>query len=178
MFMNIYNLKELLKYKVGYLFLDTSSLIAIVNYIDEFSHILYKLKENGRVLVTIPSVSFEFSRTNSIEGYNARIQFIEEFVSIYPIEKYLHVFTPLVPVLHKTHGKLSYSDFLLYCCLYKFQGSILLTENHKDFTPTLLNREVTLTIDREDESQIRNIAVYSFSQYKYDKVAEKILENK
>ena len=176
--MNIYNIEELSKYKVGYLFLDTSSLIAIINYIGEFSHILYKLKENGRALVTIPSISFEFSRTTNIESYNSRIEFIKEFVSIYPIEKYLHKFTPLVPVLHKTNGKLSYSDFLLYCCLYEFQGSILLTENHKDFTPTLLDRELTLTIDREDEDQLRNISVYSFSYPKYNKAAEKILKNK
>ncbi|MGH7202951.1 MAG: hypothetical protein ACREHC_00730 [Candidatus Levyibacteriota bacterium] len=176
--MNIYNLEKLSAYNVGYLFLDTSSLIAIVSYLSNFSHVLYKLKENGRALVTIPSVAFEFSRTNNIDSYNTRAKFIKEFISIYPIEKHLDSFTPLIPILHRTNGKLSYTDFLLYCCLYQFHSSILLTENHKDFTPTLLDRELTLTIDRDDETQIRNISVYSFSYSKYNKAAEKILRNK
>jgi hypothetical protein len=177
--MKIYNIEDLSRYKAGYLFLDTSSLIAIISYFKEFSGILNTLKENGIALVTIPSVRFEFSRTNNIENYNIRAGFIKDYVSIYPIEKHLQSFTPLIPVLHKIHGRLSYPDFLLYCCLYKFSpNAILLTENHKDFTPTLLDRELTLTLDREDESQIRNISLYSFSQEKYNKAAESILRGK
>lgn len=162
--MKIYNLGGLSNYNVGYLFLDTSSLIAIISYFKEFSDCLTTLKRNGRALVTIPSVAFEFSRTNNIANYNTRARFLKEFVSIYPIEKHLQNFTPLIPVLHKTNGRLSYPDFLLYCCLYQFPPSVLLTENHKDFTPTLLDRELTLTIDREDE--------------KYNKVADEILKDK
>lgn len=174
--MKIYNIEKLSTYKLGYLFLDTSSLIAIISYFKDFSHSLSTLKENGRILVTIPSVAFEFSRTDNIESYNTRAKFIKEFISIYPIERHLNKFTPLIPVLHKTHGGLSYPDFLLYCCLYNFPSSVLLIENHKDFTPTLLDRELTLTIDREEEKQIRNISVYSFSHIKYNKAAANILK--
>lgn len=176
--MRIHNIENLSDYGIGYLFLDTSALIAITSYFSEFSSVLHTLKDNGRALLTIPSIAFEFSRTENIENYNLRATFLKEYINIYPIEEHLSAFTPLIPVLQKTHGGLSYSDFLLYACLYQFHNSILLTENHKDFTPTLLDRKTVLTVDREDDKQIRNLALYSFSMSKYNNVATKILNNK
>jgi len=133
------------------------------------------MKQQGRALVTIPSVAFEFSRTDSIAGYDTRANFIKNFLDIYPIEKHLQNFIPLIPVLQRLHGKMSYSDFLLYCCLYQFQGSMLLTENHKDFIPTILNRYGIFTIDR-GERDIRNIAMYIFDHKKFERAAEDILK--
>lgn len=159
----------------GYIFFDTSSLIAIISYEREFNTIIGELKNQGRALVTIPSVAFEFSRTDSIKGYNTRANFIKNFLDIYPIEKHLDNFIPLIPILQRLHGKISYSDFLLYCCLYHFRGSMLLTENHKDFTPTILDRKTIFTIDRE-ERDIRNIALYLFNHKKFEKAAEAILK--
>jgi hypothetical protein len=43
---------------VGYVFFDTSSLVAIISYEKEFSGIIENMKQQGRALVTIPSVAF------------------------------------------------------------------------------------------------------------------------
>jgi hypothetical protein len=117
----------------------------------------------------------QFTRTDSIAGYNVRANFIRNFLDIYPIEKHLQNFTPLIPILQRLHGKMSYSDFLLYCCLYHFKEASLLTENHKDFTPTILDRQLVFTIDRE-EIDIRNIALYGFNREKFEKAAADILK--
>lgn len=171
-----YDKESLSKLGVGYTFLDTSSLIAIVSYEKEFSDIIFELKESGRALVTIPSVAFEFARTEDISIYNTRAKFIKDNVSIYPIEKHLSNFNSLIPILQRVNGKMSYTDFLLYCCLYQFNNSLLLIENHKDFTPVILNRDAIFTVDRE-EKDIRNIALYSFSHDKYEKAAAAILKS-
>lgn len=159
---------------VGYLFIDTCTLILVTSYLEQFGEIISQLEQQGKVLVTIPSVAFEFTRTNNVESYNTRARFLNNHVSIYPIEKHLGGFNALTPVVQKINPGASYSDFLLYCCLYKFNQSHLLTENHKDFTTALLNRETILTVDTE--KQIRNTALYSFSMPKYEKIAAQILE--
>lgn len=175
--MKIYFQESLLsENKIKYLFLDNTTLILFLNYIQEFSDFIAKLKSNGCVFLTISSVVFEFSRTDSIEGYNKRISFLETYVdTIYPIEKHKKDFTDLILILQKIKGKLSYSDFLLYCCLYKFPDAHLITENHSDFSVQILDRTNILSIDTQDD-QIRNTATYTFSKEKYANIAEKLLK--
>lgn len=64
--MKIYNLLEIVSYaKEGYLFLDTTALVAMVNYEEYFSDLLSKLRDVDCPILTIPSVVFEFTRTDS-----------------------------------------------------------------------------------------------------------------
>src|SRR5258708_1221461 len=176
--MKLYYQKEtIFNLGVGYLFIDTCTLILITNYQKEFANILDELKAQGKQLVTIPSVAFEFTRTDSISAYNTRTKFLENYVSIYPIEKYLDgLNNALTLIVQKLNPNASYSDFLLYYCLYKFDSkqTHLLTENHKDFKTAILDRESIFTIDTDKD--IRNTALYSFSTIKYEKVAAQILK--
>ncbi len=174
--MEIYYRKEVIDtLGVGYLFIDNCSLILISSYQKEFSNILSSLKDQGKVLVTIPSIAFEFSRTDNIQVYNTRRKFLEDYVSIYPIEKHLKgLSNALTITVQKIAGNASYSDFLLYYCLYHFREAHLLTENHKDFKTAILDRETVITIDTDKD--IRNTALYSFSSTKYERFAAKILK--
>jgi len=174
--MKLYYQKEIIdKLGVGYLFIDTCTLILVTNYLEEFSPVLRSLKNQGKELVTIPSVEFEFSRTDNIQVYNTRAQFLKDYVSIYPIEKHLEgLSNALTLTVQKLAPNASYSDFLLYYCLSKFRSAHLLTENHKDFKTAILDRESIFTIDTDKD--IRNTALYRFSFTKYEKIAAQILK--
>jgi hypothetical protein len=174
--MKIYNgLEELTPQLEGaFLFFDTSSLIAILE-IPELLKIFEDLKNSHSVaFVTIKSVVFEFTRANNLASYNARTNFLNGFLTVYPIEQYLSSLQETVITLHKTVGAhLSYPDFLLYCSLIKVYQSYLVTENHKDFTPVILNRLAVITVD-DEKSYIRNTGIYQIASDKYLKVAKKI----
>lgn len=170
-------LESIVELKDKWLFLDNSSLIAIVSHEELFTQILSLLSENNVALTIIPPILFEFTRTDSISAYNKRVNFIKNNLHAdnFPVEKYIQSFKDLTLVLQKTNGKISYPDFLLYCSLYKFSGkAFLLTENHKDFTLAILDRVDVITIDN-DSSQIRNLGIYAFSMDKYEKAARSIL---
>ena len=176
--MKIYYDKALLsKLGVGYLFIDTTSLIAIITHEELFSEFLEVMEQAGRALVTIPSVAFEFTRTDSIKSYNTRVQFIKNRVSVYPIEKHIEAYRQLIPVLQRICKSMSYSDFLLYCCLNHFHNSRLITENHKDFLTSILNREALITID-DGGPTIRSTGIYSFNYINYEKASADILAGK
>ncbi|MCX6783499.1 MAG: hypothetical protein NT141_00285 [candidate division WWE3 bacterium] len=87
--------------------------------------------------------------------------------SIYPIERELENLKNFTVVLQKIKGTISYTDFLMYCCLYKFPKAYLLTENHKDFTTEILERRYIVTIDTDKE--IRHQAFYQISLDKFKK---------
>ena len=147
-----------------------------MNYREQFSEVLYKLRKENCAFLTIPSVAFEFQRTDSIEGLNKRTDFLNTYTKIYQIERHIHEFDEVITVLQKIKGKISYSDFLLYCCLYKFAGSMLLTENHKDFTTNILDRVTIFTIDNEGPN-LRTTGLYCLNKTKYEKVVTSILSN-
>lgn len=173
--MKIYNLESVLSSLKGkHLFLDNTALILLVNYIEIFSDFLIKLKEVNCELLTIPSVAFEFQRTDNIEAFNKRTTFLKTYVTTYSIERHLQEMEDLVPVIHRIKGNISYPDFLLYCCLYKFEGSMLLTENHRDFTTNILDRVNIFTVDAEN-ANLRNTGLYQFDKSKYEKVVSSIL---
>jgi hypothetical protein len=173
--MKIYNNLQLVEQPLGsFVFFDTNSLIAAINHLVDFQPILDDFVAKKFSFVTIPAVAFEFSRTDSIKGYNERVGFLKKYVSVYPIEKFMDKIQDIIPVMQKIHGTLSYPDFLLYCCLYRFPHSYLLTENHKDFLTSILDRTGILTIE-EYSKEIRNIALYSFNYEKYNKAAAHIL---
>jgi hypothetical protein len=175
--MKIYNELNLVKNPSGsFLFFDTNSLIAVMTYQEDFRAVFSEFKMNDYTFITIPSVVFEFTRTDSINKYNNRNKFINSFLSVFEVEKILGQIREITPVLQKINGRMSYSDFLLYCCLYKFPNSYLITENHKDFLTSILDRTGLLTLDNESET-IRNIGLYTFSHGKYQKAAENILRN-
>lgn len=68
---------------------------------------------------------------------------------------------------------MSYTDFLLCTCLYKFSRSFLLTENHSDCPLDILDRLHVITIDTEKD--IRNYGIYKLSIDKYKLAAQKII---
>lgn len=141
-----------------------------------FSDFIVRAKKNGNVFMTIPSITFEFTRTDSIDTYNSRIDFLNKYIDIYPIEKSLEFYQTIVPIIHRLKGKISYPDFLLYCCLYQFnKKALLLTENHNDFSTDILDRIDIITIDGGDK-QIRNTGLYQLNLEKFDKAAKSILK--
>lgn len=161
--------------KDSYIFFDTSTLVALLNFETIYKEILVELKNLDCVFLSIPAVSIEFSRTDSIEGYNKRINFLKSLsLGLYPIEKNIgdNIF-PLNIVLQKINQKIDYTDFLLYFCLFKFRKALLFTENHSHFSTNLLDRIQILTIDQGNE-QIRNIAFYRFSEEKYQKILQSL----
>lgn len=175
--MKIYNCLNLSNNPRGsFLFLDNNCLIAIISHEEAFGDILEEFSQKGYAFTTIPSVAFEFSRSDTIETHNKRVTFLKKYTSIYPIERHIDEFPDMMLVLQKACGKLSYTDFLLQCCLYKFSDSYLLTENHKDFLTTILDRTGIISPDGGDLA-IRNIGLYKFSQEKYQKAAANILQN-
>ncbi|MDO8657640.1 MAG: hypothetical protein Q7K55_02790 [Candidatus Levybacteria bacterium] len=169
-----YDCETLSNLENSFLFLDTSSLIAVTTYENLFNNFLTEIGKVNCEMATIPSVLFELSRTESIDTYNKRMKFIKNYVNIYPIERHYDQYEELIPILHKIKGKISYTDFLLYCCLYQFSKSFLLTENHADFSTAILNRLLIITIDKGDQ-EIRNSAIYTFSKEKFEKAAAGIL---
>jgi len=161
--------------KDGYIFFDTSALIATLNFETIYKEILVELKKNDCIFLSIPAISIEFSRTDSIEGYNKRINFLKSLsLGFYSIEKNIseNIF-PLNIVLQRINQKIDYTDFLLYFCLFKFRTAFLFTENHSHFSTNLLDRTQILTIDQGND-QIRNMAFYKFSEEKYQKILEKL----
>jgi len=173
----LYNTKiaSLLK-SPSYLFFDTSSLNLIIQYEKQFVDLLKTLNDSSIAFTTIPSVYFEFSRTDDFNVFIKRKSFFQSILRVYPIETHYQEYKHLIPILHKIKKTASYTDFLLYCCLYKFSNSYLITENHRDFTTSLLDREQIITVDGDGE-QIRNTAIYSFNKDKYEKIAEHILKH-
>lgn len=162
------------------LFLDTTSLVASISFEKEFSELFGKLNQGGCEFLTIPSVLFEFTRgSSSLSQFNNRSEFIYKTlgITVYPIEKHLDNFEDLIVVLQRISGRISYSDFLLCACLYKFREAYLITENHRDFPTSILDRKHIITIDAGGD-QIRNTAIYQFSITKFNKAAKSILKGK
>ncbi len=174
--MKLYYQKEIIdNLGVGYLFIDTCTLILLTTYLEEFSSVLRSLKDQGKELITIPSVEFEFLRTDNLLVYNSRAQFLKDYVTVYPIEKHLDKLSSALKLtIQKVAGTASYSDFLLYYCLYTFHHAHLLTENYKDFKTSLLDRESVFTIDTDKD--IRHTGLYRFSPVKYEKIAATLLK--
>lgn len=158
------------------LFFDTTALIASITFPKELSDFFKKLTTVNCTFLTIPSVLFEFTRgVDTIAGFNNRTTFLHGMISaIYPIERHLNEFRDLIVVLQRVRGKMSYTDFLLCCCLYKFPKAYLVSENHNDMPLEVLDRNSVLTIDKENE--IRNWGIYKFSFTKYEIAAENILK--
>jgi len=187
-------LKQLLKMKIykstedvdflknGILFLDNNALVAIINNEVDFAPFLKTIIDNQCILMIIPSIGFEFSRTDSIKDYSRRNEFIKEYLTVYPIERYMEKqiakLKEYIFVIQNIMGKISYSDFLLYCCLYLFPiNGFVMTEDHHHFSTILLERKILLTTD-DDRETIRNLAIYGFNKTKYEKAAQNILRHK
>lgn len=146
----------------SFLFLDTNSFITAISNA-EFAKFLFEIKEAGCSMVTIQPVLVEFLRgTDTVDAYNTRSAFINDLVSVYPIERHLNEERDLILLMKKFCGKAEYTDFLLGICLGKFaSNAYLLTENHQHFPTSLFRREEVITIDNLD--QIRNHAIYGIS---------------
>ncbi len=155
-----------------FLFLDTTAFVTAFNY-EEFGELLKNIKDNNCDLLTIPSVVFEFTRgSDSLESYNRRVEYINHLVSVYPIERHLEELQGIMVAFQKIGG-LSYTDFLLSACLYKFKGALLLTENHTHFPPAIFDKVSIVTVDTGKD--IRNHVVYSLSEVKFEKAVANIL---
>ncbi len=181
--MRIYKSTENVNFlKNGVLFFDNNALVAIINNEVDFAPFLKTVVDYQCTLMTIPSVGFEFSRTDSIENYSKRNEFLKEYLTVYPVERHVEIqivkFKDFIFVLQNIKGNISYSDFLLYCCLYLFPSNgFVITEDHNHFSTVLLDRKILLTTD-DGKDTIRNLAIYSFNKTKYEKAAQNILRNK
>lgn len=158
------------------LFIDTNTFIGAISFPEVFENLIKELKNAGCSYLTIPSVVFEFTRgTESVQDFNKRAKFITDLSSVYPIERYLDGLENLTLVLQKIQGSISYTDFLLLACLYKFPKSFLISANHKDCPLDILDRKFVITVDTDKE--IRNYGIYQFSSEKFNKAASSILKS-
>lgn len=160
-----------------WLFLDTTTFIAAINYQDEFSSLFHDLKLNSCEFLTIPSVLFEFTRgSNTKTHFNTRTKFVNDLANIFPIERHLEKLETEIIIAQKFCSTASYTDFLLVMCLIKFPQSFLITENHKDMPMALLERKHIITLDTNN--QIRNQAIYQVNQKRYQQQLKKITRSK
>lgn len=168
------NLVSSLNHK--WLFLDANTFVAALYYNDPFGNLLIDLKNQGCALVTIPSVLFEFTRgSKSVKDFIKRSDFIQNLASIYPIQNHIKQLMEFTVVCQRVNPQISFTDFLLIACLYKFPDSYVLTENHKDFSLDILNRQFIISLDTGKD--IRNHAIYRLSKIKFDKAAAAILKS-
>lgn len=168
--------------KNKFIFLDTNIYILGRRRGSKLGELLSDLQENGCTFLTIPPVVLEFCRgTATLEDYTARINYIDNLSTIYPIERHLQeqseqaalsTFTLIISRLNIKN--MSYTDFLLAYCLYKLPSAHLMTENHKDFPSSLFNREHIITLDFGDE--IQTPAIYTLSRELLDIQATKLLK--
>jgi len=159
----------------SFLFLDTTAFIAALNYKKEFGALFKELKGQGCNFLTIPSVFFEFTRgSDSLTSFRARAKFLTELADIWPIERYLDQIEEAMVVLQRLGDRqMSYTDFLLCACLYKFPTGYLLTENHHHIPTQVFERKAVITVDTDKD--IRNHIVFQFSKSKFAKAAVEIL---
>jgi hypothetical protein len=155
-----------------FLFIDNNALITFIENTTLFFEVVSKLKPLGIELTCIPSVLFEFSRTDSLVNQQKRLKFYNEYIRTYPIEKHLNDFKRIMPVVQISSKNASYPDFLLYCALYKFIGKSYLITSDKDFNLTLLDRKTIITID--NDKQIHNLFIYEMSLLKLNKFIRKL----
>lgn len=162
--------------KDSFLFFDTGTLITIVENQKDFSIFLDNLKKINCAFLTIPSVAFEFSRTDNISKFKERNVLLSNF-TIYPIEKqFKDIKTDLIYILQKLSSTSSYTDFLLHYCLMVFKNrGYVITGDHKDFSISILNRTSIITL--ESEKEIKNLAIYQISIEKYEKASKNILKH-
>ncbi len=159
-----------------YLFLDTNILISALQY-PTFFELIQKVRRKKIILLSTPSVFFEFLRGgDSLEEFKKRLNFYDNLLTTWPIEKQIVNSEEAIVVLQKVCPHVSYTDFLLGVCLYKLSGSYLLTGDHSAFPLSVFNREETITLD--EGVTIRNYGLYSLSMEKFRKAALNILKNK
>lgn len=176
----LYDPKLVSRCKNKWLFLDADVIIDALNY-EELLNLLRTLKETEAELLTIQSVFFEFMRgTQSIEAFNANINFFENLVTVYQIENRnakLDGLEDFIVVMARIGGNKSYADFLLAACLYLFKNEALVrTGNNKHFPTSIFDRPEIITADYD--SEIKSYGVYKFSDAKFNRVAKSILAGK
>lgn len=171
----LYNPNLVTNLKNSVVFIDNNTLIAALSYPNLFGHFLLDLSKQGCTFITINAVVFEFSRgaTDTIEGFEKRIDFVKDLATIYPIERHLEQIQDFVLVLSKINKKLEYSDFLLLASLFRFPKAYLLTENHNHVPLEIFDRLDIVTLDTDKD--LRTHGLYCLSQDKYEKAAANIL---
>ncbi len=153
-------------------FLDNNALIAMME-VPEILSFFSEIIDNGCQFLTISAVVAEFSATDKLEKYNARIEFVNNLCSVYPIERHIDPADPLLFVLNKVSGKPGYTDILLQQALIKFPTAYLLTENYKDFPLAIFDRKFTVTVDTRD--QVRNQCFHQVNVQRLDVAAKNLL---
>ena len=174
---SLYDSNLLLEFQSNQIFFDTNVFIGAFSFPELFKDFFDGLKQVKCEFVTIPPVVFEFTRgTHDVESFSDREEFLRKLTTVYPIEEDGTDLREFTIVLQKIKGDIHFTDFLLIACLYKFPSSYLLSANHKDCPIEILDRKGIITIDTDRE--IRNYGIYQFSQKKFNKAAESILEAK
>ena len=164
--------------KGAYLFFDTNFLIGILKYPEIFLPFLGELRASSCVFLTIPQVQYEFTRgSDNLVVYKERLEHLRDLsISLYPIDQHLKDFSELALITHKVSKNASYTDYLLSVCICKFSNSYLISENWKDISSDLFDREYIFTVDTGKE--LRTYGVYKKSQVKLNAVAESIIPRK
>lgn len=111
------------------------------------------------------SLFFEFTRgSDTLISFKTRAKFLTELADIWPIERYLDQIEEAMVVLQKLGSRqMSYTDFLLCVCLYKFPVQVF-------------ERKGIITVDAGED--IRNHVVFQLSKQKFSNVAEGILRRR
>jgi hypothetical protein len=99
---------------------------------------------------------------------------VRDLCAVYPIEKHLEQIKEFTIVLQKAQQKISYTDFLLCACLFKFPDTYLLTENYLHIPLSIFDRKYLTVIDTDKE--VRTHGIYQFSQSKFDKAAKRVIK--
>jgi len=159
------------------LLLDTTTLIN-ASKSGDLLKLLAEISNSGCMLVTIPSVVYEFTRgVESIEQYNNQMIFIEK-LGVTVISRAEEKITPDMRVFMILYNSLvakrrekgpSYTDSLLCAMAYKYRksgGLMIITANHKDIPLALFDREEMITVEINNE--FRTESIYKLSNEKLD----------
>jgi hypothetical protein len=133
---------------------DTNVLFDAWKFKTEFADLLTKLTDLDCYLVTTPAVVIEFlGGTKGQDDLKAKVEFIEAVFG----KTLSNIFLPLAQQFPDAGSFLAFSrqannfsttDFELYCALKKYahSGLMLMTRNHRDFTPPMFNRQGFITL--------------------------------
>jgi hypothetical protein len=162
------------------LLVDSTALIDAAKS-DEFLKLLQEISSGGCILVTIPSVVYEYTRTaDTITEYNKRLDFISELGIVVlnrleeTAEKHQVFAVAYNKSLNRKEKGPSYTDALLCTTVYayKHKNMMLLTANHKDIPSSIFDRTEFITIDISGDLRVE--AIYKFSPTKFSKILHKL----
>lgn len=163
-----------------HVFIDSTALIHAA-YSEEFLELLTDIVEHGCLLLTIPSVVYEYSRSaDTPEKFKQRLEFIKALnISILNrVEEEVVKHSVFLIAYNRTFNRRnvgpSYTDSLLCAMAYRFKhmNPLILSSNHRDIPLSIFNRVGLITVDVS--GNLENEALYEFSEDKFTKLFREI----